>query len=600
MSGYAILSDIGLMVVTATLLGFVAKKLRQPLLLAYVVAGITLGPLGLGLITGSEEIRALSELGIAFLLFGAGVEISLDKLRGMGFVSTLAGVIQVALTFLLGFTVSRLLGLPQMASVFIGLIVSFSSTMIIIKILSDNRALDTLHGRLLTGILIVQDIIVILVLPFISERVELMSADAFVGILYSGVWLIVIAFLANKFVVPKVLNFAVRSQELLFLTAVSTCFAFMWIATQLHFSIAIGAFIAGMSLSAFTCNMEILGKIKSLRDFFATLFFVSLGMQLTSISPENYLILLGALLAIVVIAKPLISAMIYFLLGYGARVSVTTGMALGQVSEFSFIIAMLGLNLGVFTPELFSVVTIVIIFSILLTPYSFRYNNKVYYLFHRIERKITREFFSRRVIREEPKKEWKDHVVLIGCDRSGNRILPRIGKRKLLIVDYNPDVVESLKERGYNVIFGDAYNEEVRERLFLDKAKMIISTIPDVETTKTLIKEVKKKNKKVIFFARAHTPHDVIELYDAGADIVVIPESLAGEKMGEYIRVAMKGKEKLALARNKHMEHYLREIASGSRDMALGKRVLESLGLLKEDSYKKQKSRKKRKRTKPE
>ena len=591
---YPILTDISLMVITATVISFLVRKIRQPLLLAYVVSGILLGPLGLGVITGSEEIRALSELGIAFLLFGAGVEISLDKLRGMGFVSTFAGVIQVALTFLLGFTVSRLFGLAEMASVFTGLIVSFSSTMIIIKILSDNRALDTLHGRLLTGILIVQDIIVILVLPFISEKAELLSVDAFVGILYSGVWLIVIAVLSNKFIVPHVLAFASRSQELLFLTAVSTCFAFMWVATELHFSIAIGAFIAGMSLSAFTYNVEILGKIKSLRDFFATLFFISLGMQLTTISPENYLPLLISMLVIVVVLKPMISAVIYFLMGYGARVSVTTGMALGQVSEFSFIIAMLGLNLGVFTPELFSIITIVIILSILITPYSFKYNNKVYYLFYTLEHMLKNEFFRRRMMPEEPKKEWKDHIVLIGADRSGGRILPHISKKRLLIVDYNPDVVDSLKERGYNVIFGDAYNEEVRERLFLDKAKLIISTIPDVETTKTLIKEVKKKNKKAIFFARAHTPSEVVELYDSGADIVVIPESLAGEKMGEYIRVAMKGKEKLALARNKHMEHYLKELASGSRDMALGKRVLESLGLIKDYGVSHKKTRQKK------
>src|SRR3989338_3851344 len=265
--------DIGFIVIISTLFAYIARLLKQPLILAYVLAGILLGPY-LGVITDLNSIKSLSEIGIAFLLFIVGLEIDIKKLKDVGHVATVGGMLQMVIVFALAFAVTILIGMKSTEALYFGLIIAFSSTMVVVKLLSDKREVDTLHGRIIIGILLLQDIIAILVMSFLGQSSGILIS------LIKGVAVFAVAFAAGKYVLPHMFRFAASSQELLFIASLGIAFLFSIVANYIGFSIAIGAFMAGIVLKS-PYNTEIVGKIKPLRDFFSVLFFVSLGMQLS-------------------------------------------------------------------------------------------------------------------------------------------------------------------------------------------------------------------------------------------------------------------------------------------------------------------------------
>ncbi|MCK4532103.1 MAG: cation:proton antiporter, partial [Candidatus Aenigmarchaeota archaeon] len=334
-----ILFDLGLIIFISAILAYFAKMLRQPLIVAYVLAGVIVGPVGLGLITNTEEIALLSELGIVFLLFSVGLEIDFRRLRHVGFVAFMGGTIQVVLTFLLGFAVAMLFGMTNILGIYIGLLLALSSTMIVAKILADRDELNTLHGRIMLGILLLQDIVAVIALPFLRNIDSLFSLEFAGSIVLRGLGLFAIAILLNRFFFPRILDYAAEKHEVLFLTAIANCFFFIGASYILGFSIAIGGFIAGLSMANFPYNIEIAGEVHSLRDFFSIVFFSSLGMQLNFWVIQGMFPLFITLLLLVMLLKPVILTVIYLFLGYGGRTSGYVGLGMGQASEFMFIIA---------------------------------------------------------------------------------------------------------------------------------------------------------------------------------------------------------------------------------------------------------------------
>ncbi|RLG21652.1 hypothetical protein DRN74_01990 [Candidatus Micrarchaeota archaeon] len=564
------LFDISIIIVIATIFAYFTRLLRQPLILGYILAGVFIGPLGLGIVTNSAEMVALSELGIAFLLFGAALEIDISKLKGVANVSVLAGLLQVGLTIVFGFLASMFLGLDIISATYVSVILAFSSTMVVVKLLTDNFAINSLHGRLMIGLLVVQDILAIVAISFLDNLGKPLSMALLYQIILNGLGLLALAVLINKLVLVSLLRRVAKSQELFFLTVVSTCFVFMGFSYSLGFSIAIGAFIAGISLSMFRYNVEISGEVRSLRNFFSTLFFVSLGMQLTTIGRAEVSMLL-LFLFIAIFVKPLIISLVYLLLGYGGKLSLRIGLSLAQVSEFSFIIAAAGVSSGQLSPELFSVVTTVIIVSVLLTPYLFRYHSFIYdilWAFEQISNISVPLFFRRRIRRHTREHELlpRKSIVLIGCDKMGERILNELGDtKKLLVVDYNPDVIENLSRRNIYSIYGDAYSDAVIKRMNVETVKVFISTIPDSQITAALIKRIKKLNPKVAFLARANFTDDAIDLYKAGADMVIMPDIVAGQRMAEYIRLLHRNPQKIQEIKKRHLEYLRKEIKQHRR-----------------------------------
>ena len=297
--------DIGLIIIVATIVGYLARLLKQPLIPAYILTGLIIGPI-LGLVEDSNVILTLSEIGIAFLLFVVGLELNLKKLKDVASIAIFGGLMQFILLFISGFLIAIILGFVKTESVYIALIVAFSSTMVVVKILSDKRELDTLHGRIIIGFLLMQDLIAIIALSILTTLNNFSMAILVIALL-KGIILLSVAVIASKFILPSLFRFAAKSQELLFLMALTTCFSFCIFANYIGqimmyffslpffenvilgnvlellkpgFSIAIGAFIAGVSIANLPYNVEIIGKVKPLKDFFATIFFVSLGLEL--------------------------------------------------------------------------------------------------------------------------------------------------------------------------------------------------------------------------------------------------------------------------------------------------------------------------------
>jgi len=465
---FGLLFDIGLIVILATVLGFFAKFLKQPTLIAYIITGLIIGPIGLGAlnidiagfsvgITELDEILILSTLGIAFLLFSVGVETDFSKLANLGKVVMIGGVLQVLLTMLVVFAGTFWFNLFDFTqSVYLGLILSFSSTLIVIKLLSDYNQISTLHGRLLIGYLLVQDAIVIIALPFLANLDQIFSLSVFAPVLAVGLFFLVFAYALNRYVYPSIFRYSADSDELLFLTSVTSCFLFIMLAFLLNFSIALGAFIAGLALSNLPYNLEVLNKIKGLRDFFATIFFVSLGMQIDFSFVHFPIQILLFILLIIYFLKPLLYFFINLFSGYGTRISVIVALSLAQISEFSFIIADLGRDILNRTPGLFSLVIIVIAFSMATTPYLMTNSNSLYDFFKKHSGSIGKKLrnnkgFNRKIIElENIPKRIKDHIVIVGGGVVGFNIAESLYKdHPLVLIDHNSDVVFSFNSRRH-------------------------------------------------------------------------------------------------------------------------------------------------------
>ncbi len=556
----ALLFHIGIIIIIATIFAFISKALKQPNLLGYIIAGAVIGPIGLNVINNSSEIISLSELGVAFLLFGAGVEIDFNKLKEVGIIPIINGIIQVVLTILISVFVIMKMNVGLDAAIYLATAISFSSTTIVIKLLADHFELNTLHGRLMLGILITQDLAAIILLPFLENISKGATLQPIIELSAKAGLLLITAYFLNKYLFPKVLKAASKSQELLFLTAVSTLFFFMGLAYDLGFSIAIGALIGGISISLLQFETEVNGKIKTLRDFFAIIFFASLGMQISINFTSETLLLISVITFLTIILKPLIITLLHLIEGYGERSSFIAGIGLGQMSEFSFIIAVQGVALSYLTKTEFTAVTIPIILTIILTPYFLKYDNLLFSSISKTKEELripALKFIRRRVPKTKKikKEDLKNHIILVGSHRMGSEILSEINKKhKMVIIDYDPEIIKKLDKNGYNCIYGDVYHDYILEKARADKAKLAIITIPEDRIILAVIAKLKKMNPKIRIFTRANFPEDAIKFYEAGADAVIIPEIIAGQKMIKKINDLVKSEEKIKKMKEKHLK----------------------------------------------
>jgi CPA2 family monovalent cation:H+ antiporter-2 len=535
---FPILFDIGLIIFVSAMLAYVSRFLRQPIILAYVAAGVIIGPFGFGLITNVEEINLLAELGIVFLLFSVGLEIDFRKFKNVGIAALSGGVMQILVTFLMGFSVAMLFGLGNIIGIYLGLLLAFSSTMIVTKILVDKDELNTLHGRMMLGILLLQDIVAIVVLPILSNISNLVSIEFVGSIVLKGIGLFAIAILLNKFFFPRVLDYAAQRHEIFFLTAIANCFFFIGASYVLGFSIAIGGFIAGLSMANFPYNIEIAGETHALRDFFSIIFFSTLGMQLNVWIIQSSFVLFFSLLLLTLIAKPIIFAFLYLFMGYGGRTSNNIGLGLGQASEFMFIIAAEEFMLGNISSDFYSLLISIVVVSIIITPYWIRGRNTVYRFFSkiRIPHPHIRHLIHPRSIYElenPPERELKNHIIIFGAHRMGQRVAEYLQHRgeKFIVIERDPEIVRNLGRKGIYCIYGDAENDEILKKSSLDKAKLLILTIPFADTASFVVRKAKRFDEKIKILARAHSEIDAERLYKAGADVVIIPEFVSAEKI---------------------------------------------------------------------
>jgi len=544
--------EVGSIMIIATILAYFAKFLKQPLIPAYILTGVLLGPF-LGIITNAEIISNLSEIGIAFLLFIVGLEIDIRKLKHISLVASLGGIIQIALTFAIAFAASLALGFFAIEAAYIALIIAFSSTMVVVKLLSDRKEVDTLHGKIIIGILLLQDIVAIIALSVIASM-DNFSVGALSYSFFQGIIILILSFGASKYVFPLIFSFAAKSRELLFISAVSLSFLYSILFSYLGFSIAIGSFIAGISLANLPYNIEIIGRIKPLRDFFSVMFFVSLGMQLMPSTFSSILKPLIALILLTVAGKTAIVMLTTSFFGYKKRTSFLTAISLAQISEFSLILAALGLSLGHLSREIFSMTVLLAIATIILTTYFIKYEEKLYRNLSKPLSFLDR--LSRKNMENADMPISRNYeAILCGYNRIGFSIVKTLKKMKkgILVVDFNPEVVRRLSAQNIPSIYGDIGDIEVLERLNFRKAKIVISTVPTKSDNMLLIDFARKENKKIIILVTASQIQEALDLYDAGADYVVMPHFLGGN----YVSVLI---EKFDDGLNKLLEHKIKHI----------------------------------------
>ncbi len=566
----SLLVDLVVIILAGTALGCLARLLKQPTLVSYLVAGLIIGPIGLGLISNSADILLFSELGVAFLLFAVGIETDFPKLVRMKGTVIGGALLQVFWTTAIVFAVMHSLSLSFMESLYLGLILAFSSTVVVVKVLTSKNQLSTLHGRLIIGFAVVQDMLAVLLLPVLARPETIFQTNIATTFLFSIFSLFAMAFLLNKYVLPRVLRYFANTAELFYLIIVSVCFVFIYLSVLFNFSIAVGAFIGGISLSSLPYNVEASSKIRGLRDFFSTIFFVSLGMQIGLGFGGFPLTLLIIMLGIVYLLNPLIYFLIGLGFGYGGRTAFLVGMALGQASEFSFILASQGLRLGQISQPIYSMALLVIIVSMMTTPYLIEHSNGIYNRFeHILDRFLPaakRAYLSQRLRRLErlpEKKRLKKHIVLVGAGVFGSGLIALLKSHgTLVIVDHNPFVVTDLIKKGHHAIYGSPDNDEVWRKISLKDAKLLIITIPNAKEAIKLIKRAKKANPKIVIFARAHYYGNALALYENNVDFVcmshVIGSNLFLRSVGKFLAT---GKlYEIVNLQNEYMQ-YLREKA---------------------------------------
>lgn len=548
--------ELGVVVIIAAIASFILRLLKQPHILSYVLVGILIGPV-FSLFTNqsivdASFIESMSLLGIAFLLFIVGLEMDLKSLRNVTLVSSLGGLIQVIIIFVLGYLIALMLGFLTIEAAYIGLILAFSSTMVVMKLLSDRRELQTLHGRISVGILLTQDIVAIFALSILTS-VNGFTASLFGIALLKFVIIFILAFVASKYVFPVVFKFAAKNHEILLLSSLAVCFLFSFLFHFMGFSIAIGAFIAGVTLGNLKYHLEIIGRVRSLRDFFSMMFFVSLGMGLSLGVIKDLWIPLIVLMLTVMILKPFVIMVVCSMFKYTKKPSFLAANALSQVGEFSLILAAQGLALKHITPELFSLTVIVTLASITLTSYYIQYNTFIFKLLRKPLKLF--DHFTTEGLEYLP-TEAKPSVILCGHNRIGYSILStlREEKEEVLVIDFNPEIISKMVEDGFHCIYGEVTDEEIIERMNLNQIKMLISTVPEMSDNLILIRKVREANRKARIIVTANDIDQALHLYNEGADYVILPHFLGGDHVSHLIMDMHRKKKDLRTERRKHMK----------------------------------------------
>lgn len=528
------LLQLAIIVCVAAVLGIAAKLLKQPTVLAYLVTGIAVALLGYFNLADRSVFQVFSDLGIMFLLFLIGLEINYASLTLVGRTAAIAGLAQVVVTAAIGFGIAVWMHFPFVAAAYIALALTFSSTVIVVKLLSDKRDLSSLYGKISVGVLLVQDVVAVLVLIGLAG-VESGGSVAWAGLalaLAKGAALAAAMLWLGRKILPAIFDRIARSQELLFLTSLAWLFLVAAAASAIGFSIEIAGLLAGLALANSVEHFEIANKIRPLRDFFILIFFVILGSSIVLSNFKGLALPIVVFSLFVLVGNPLVVLVVLGLMGHRKRTSFLAGISIAQVSEFSLVLVALGVQLGQIGGDVLTIVTAVAIVTITLSTYLIMYGDELFAKFSGVlsifERENVREI-------EEFEEGIRRPFVLVGCGRTGESIAVSLPKEKLLIVDMDPDVARKFRARGYAFIFGDVSDDEVFASAHIDEAKLVVSTSPVLEHNLSLLDRLSPRDPRPKLVLRAETETDAKLLYDRGADYVLLPNFTSGQYLGRTI-----------------------------------------------------------------
>jgi len=537
--------DLTVIICLAAGLSLVFRYLKQPEILAYILTGIIIGSFHLFQNSSQDMLQTMSQLGVTLLLFMVGLEIRVSELFSIGKSLLIASLGQIILTFLGGFTIATLFGMDLLPSIYIATALTFSSTIIVVKILSDKREMHSLYAKFSLGILLAQDIVAIGLLMFLSGFNAQASTtqsifNLLLIILKGGVLVGIVIFLSRR-VFPKIIESITKSPETLFLVSLAWVFGLAAIVSSPYvgFTIEIGGFLAGLALANSMANYQIIAKAKILRDFFIVIFFVLLGIQM-SFDQLAVIIFPAIILSIfVIILKPFLTMVVMTAMGYRKRTAFLTGISLSQISEFSLILVFTGYKLGILDQQTVSMVTLVGLVSFFVSSYALVNSKKLYRILgpklNFLEKQNAKKDEIQRT--EDSLENLSGHVVVVGGDQMGESIMEALQDigMEVVVVDFDPRVVERLKDKNVHRLFGDIADLDIQERAKISEAKVVISTVPDIEDNLLLLKEMKHENRKAKIIVMALDFRDAKTLYKEGADYVVLPHLAGGRQIAKII-----------------------------------------------------------------
>ncbi len=532
----SIFLQLSMVLAVAAGVSIVMRLLRQPLIVGYILSGVLVGPTLLNLIHDYHAFESFSEIGIALLLFIVGLGLNIGGIRATGKPVMLVFLTNLVVLTLVGLGVGKLFGLTTMEGLLAGLGLLFSSTIVIIKALNDKREQNRLYGQIAVGVILVEDIVATIALLFVaaagasgggSLSSQLIELAGYGMLLAAGLVFV------GMFVLPHLAKFFAKSQELLFTFAIAWAFGVGALFDLSGFSLEVGALFAGVTLASLPYAQEISTRLKPLRDFFLVLFFISLGEQLDLGNITSALLPALVFSAVAITLKPLASMVSMGLLGYTKQTGFKAAIHLSQISEFSVILVVLAASKGLVGQHLIDIMTLTALITIAVSTYLMKYDDELY---KRFASRLS--IFERHNVKADKRAVGGYKLVLFGYHKGGHEFVKtfREMNEKYVVVDYNPDVIETLEHQSINHVYGDATDYELLEEINIGKAELVVSTIPDYDTNRTLLGYVLEKSKKAIFICHASDFDDAAKLYEQGAAYVMLPHFIGSERMSNFIR----------------------------------------------------------------
>jgi Kef-type K+ transport system membrane component KefB len=548
-----VFSGLSLIIVIGAAMALLMRLVNQPLIIGHIMTGILVGPAVFHVAKSPDTLALFSDLGIALLLFIIGLGLNPRVIKEVGKTATMVGASQVAVITFIGYVAGKGFGLGSRASLFVGFSLAISSTIIILKLISDKKEQGRLYGKIAVSVSLVQDIIAI-ALVVITSAGNGGSVDfgSLVSLLVKALVLGGAIYAISFRVLPKFHHLIAESQEFLFLFAIAWGLGSAALFQKIGLSTEIGALLAGICLAPLPSAPEIGARLRPLRDFFLIVFFIALGSNLTlsSIGANLGLIIVGVIIAAVL--KPLVAMSVLGILGYTKRTSFKASLALAQVSEFSIVLILIALDKHLIDSKLVSAIVLMTLVSIAASTYMINFSDKLYSIFEKYL-----GMFERRHAQSELKPESNYELVLFGYQRGGHEFINLFKKlkKKYVIVDYDPEVIDLIESRKLNYLYGDATDIELLEEAGIEHAKLIVSTIAEHQTNMILLNYLRTKNPGAIVVIHADDPYEAAKLYEAGASYVILPHYIGSEKVSEFISKSGLAKSAFRKQRIRHLDY---------------------------------------------
>ena len=545
--------ELSLVLAATGIISAITRLLRQPLIIGYIVSGLLLGPYFFDIVQSEETFSNFSRFGIALLLFVVGLGLNPKVIKEVGKASLVVGAGQILFTSGFGFLICNLLGFDMVTSFFVAVALTFSSTIIVLKILNDKKETNQLYGKVGVGLLLVQDLVASIMLLFVARTnqtgpllPQLSMTAGFVILIICGL------FIAQAYILPKLKNFLSNSQEFLFNFALAWGFGIASLFALAGLSIEVGAFFAGVVLATQPYAQEVSSRMRPLRDFFILIFFIILGVQLQIDDILGLLPEAIALSAFVLIGNPLIVMTMMGIQGYTKKTSFKLGLTVAQISEFSLIFILLAHSVGSVDGKIVSLVTLVGLITIALSTYMMLFDNTLYRWFEKYL-----SLFERREIRKVDKPDQKFDVILFGYSRGGQELVRTFRKlnKSFIVIDYDPEAADDLIDDRIPFVYGDMGDLEFLNGINIEEAKVIVSTVSDSANNLFIVQQARQRNAHAIVIAHSENPEDAAHLYEEGATYVMMPHYIGSERISHMLRKSGLKKADFIPARERHLRY---------------------------------------------